>query len=57
MAALGDTMIGTVPPLNLVMCQDPEVQATIQRDGAAKFTVGSVEVATGGRQIEDEAER
>ena len=57
MSALGDVMLGVIPPLRLDVVPDKSKLHEISPDGTASFTVGAVELSVGGQQMVEEAER
>jgi len=57
MGGLGDALIGVTPPLTLRLIADPERTSEVGADDSFVFTIGGVEIATGGTIISDEKER
>lgn len=54
---LGDSMIGTIPPLALRLHADPLKPRTVSDSGEAPFTIGRVSLHSGDEEITDETEK
>ncbi len=57
MGTIGDTLIGTIPPLKLCFVTDRSKPRTIGGDGNVSFTIGSVELYCGVKQIAEQKEK
>lgn len=57
MHTIGDSMVGTVPPLTIRFLTDPERPRSVKADGSTECTIGSVELWCGSRQIENPIEK
>jgi hypothetical protein len=57
MAALGDYMLATRPPLALVILPDTRKPRFVDRSGLCKYTVGSIEMYCGAEKIDDKFEK
>lgn len=57
MSALGDVMLGVVPPLRFDVLPDQSKPHYVAPDGMAHFTIGAVELRIGDELMVDETER
>ncbi|HSH62481.1 MAG TPA: hypothetical protein VK988_23080 [Acidimicrobiales bacterium] len=57
MSALGDVMLGVVPPLRFDLVPAVSEPHQVGPDGTASFTIGAVELRVGGQLMVEEAER
>ena len=57
MALLGDTMIGTIPPLAMRVITDSTKPRRVDESGRVGFTIGGIELYCGGVKIEDKFEQ
>ena len=51
MAALGDVMVGTRPPLHIRLLADPSKPRSLKENGQVEFVIGDVEIYSGDRQV------
>lgn len=56
MNALGDSMVGTVPPLSIRLHADRSKPRTVSSSGEVPFTIGRVSLHSGSKEIRDENE-
>jgi hypothetical protein len=57
MNILGDSMVGTKPPLALRLHADPTKPRLVSKSGEAPFTIGRVSLHSGDAEVTDEAEK
>lgn len=57
LAALGDYMLGTKPPLVMRFVTDTAQPRTVEESGDVKFTIGAVQFYAGGVEITDPVEQ
>jgi hypothetical protein len=57
MAALGDVMLGVVPPIRLDLLPNESVAHDVAPDGTARFTIEKAELRIGGQLMVEKAER
>lgn len=57
LAALGDFMIGTAPPLRMRVLTDPTKPRTVRSDGQVGFTIKECKLFAGSTEIIDDRER
>lgn len=57
MNALGDVMLGVVPPVQLDLLPDKSEPRDVDADGVAHFTIGAAELRVGGELMVDDDER
>ena len=54
---LGDRMIGTRPPLRLLLTTDPEKTSPVAPDGMVRFTIADAQIFCGEDKIDDPVEQ
>ena len=57
MSVIGDSMVGTVPPIVFKLLSHPSRTRRVDPDGRAEFTIGSVQFFCGGRRVTDRFEQ
>lgn len=57
MNILGDSMVGTVPPIALRIIPDSDQPRKVGSDGRTAFTIGEVKLTCGDREVKDQFER
>jgi hypothetical protein len=57
MKIIGDSMVGTVPPIVLKVVPDPSKPRGSESDGTIGFVIGDVQVSCDGHEIKDPFER
>lgn len=57
MKIIGDSMVGTVPPIVLKVVPDPSKPRELESDGTIGFVIGDVQVSCDGHEIKDPFER
>ena len=53
MKVLGDSMVGTVPPITLTVITDPSQPRRVGSDGRTAFTISNIRLTCGGREVRD----
>lgn len=57
MEILGDSMVGTVPPITLKVIPDPRQPRNVGSNGKTEFVIGETRLTCGGREVKGKFER
>lgn len=57
MSLLGDVMVGTTPPLSLLISTDPSKPRSVDSEGHCAFTIGAADLRCNGVRIEEALEQ